>query len=372
MGTDKKQITSLQALRGLACMSVFFHHCQFPNIVYWAVSLFFVLSGFFSVYSDKASGFKSDRNISNPFRYSVSRIKKLYPLHVAITFFFLLLTLYWSRKSFCAEDLTTLAIQFILSIFLLQSLIPNVNYHWCLNTVSWYLSTLFFVFLLYPVLRKKFQKYKSITPALISIIILVITQYVLAYFHEPINRFIANILLFPEGENIMPWIYYVSPFFRSIDFMIGCNLAYIITSSKAPVSKTYAYTVDILCVLLFILAAAAYRSSDTVFSVLSFQRGPLFTPFVICIILSFYYNSGIISRVFTNRFTILIGNISAEFYLIHYAVIICMYRIADRFPINFEQKLITVTIVSAVLSLILSLVWRKLSRVISSNKFLTN
>ena len=41
----KKRMDSMQALRFLACLCIFAHHCYITEMVYWGVSVFFVMSG---------------------------------------------------------------------------------------------------------------------------------------------------------------------------------------------------------------------------------------------------------------------------------------------------------------------------------------
>lgn len=48
---QKTKIQTLQSLRGLAFMGIFFSHLGFAKLGAWSVSVFFILSGFVMYYS---------------------------------------------------------------------------------------------------------------------------------------------------------------------------------------------------------------------------------------------------------------------------------------------------------------------------------
>ena len=78
--TDKR-IESLQALRTLAFLGIFFVHSGF--FISWSnlgVSVFYVMSGFLMIYTYGERAF--DITIKNNLVFSVNKIKKLYPLHI--------------------------------------------------------------------------------------------------------------------------------------------------------------------------------------------------------------------------------------------------------------------------------------------------
>jgi len=357
-GTKVKRDNSIQALRGLGCLGVFLNHCQFPNIAYWTLTMFFMLSGMLLTRTELTKPEEMRCSRANPFAYTHKRIRKLYPLHIVFTLFVLVLHLYWGRHDFNSIDFSLMARQTLANILLIQSWIPNPVYYWSMNDVSWYLSTAVFLYFSFPFLLRLIGKYKSKTAAHACIVGLLFIQYFLAYHHEEINRFFVSLFRMPENTILLNWIYNISPFYRLIDFFIGCNLGYILSQPQKDISSLKVHSIDILCVALFWLAIYAYRGGSATLSVLSFQRGPLFTPFCIFFISSFALHKGFISRLFTNRVSVFMGNISAEFYLVHFPVITCVSRICARFAMSFEISLILVTMISAVLSISFSLIWR--------------
>lgn len=81
MNTSTKKLPSLQPLRAIAFIGIFFLHAG--ALVNWsslAVSTFFVLSGFLMVYTyiDR----DIDLTLKGCFCFALSKIKKLYPLHI--------------------------------------------------------------------------------------------------------------------------------------------------------------------------------------------------------------------------------------------------------------------------------------------------
>ena len=76
-----KKIDSLQALRFIACLCIFLHHCYLIKMVYWGVSLFIVLSGFLMClsYYDR---YDAPLSPLVSLRFSLGKIRKLYLLNV--------------------------------------------------------------------------------------------------------------------------------------------------------------------------------------------------------------------------------------------------------------------------------------------------
>ena len=80
MNNTNNRIESLQALRAIAFIGIFLSHAGAPIKWILGVSIFFVLSGFLLNY--KHSDELLDYSPKGMFKFSIDRIKKLYPLHI--------------------------------------------------------------------------------------------------------------------------------------------------------------------------------------------------------------------------------------------------------------------------------------------------
>ena len=86
--TGGKYIPSLQALRGIAFLGVFLRHSGVLTRGAMTISVFFILSGFLTAYHS-SGGRPLDCSLSGCLRFSLRRIRKLYPLYM-LTLLFLL------------------------------------------------------------------------------------------------------------------------------------------------------------------------------------------------------------------------------------------------------------------------------------------
>ena len=134
-------IETLQSLRFIFVLMIFMSHFTYRGICAFdaggdcGVSFFFILSGFVL-----SLGYGS-RIREGTFcygRFMLRRLRKIYPLHLLCLLFFLVV----SRSDF---DLTVL-----LNELLLQSWVPDPNYYFSCNSVSWFLSSLLFCYLVFP------------------------------------------------------------------------------------------------------------------------------------------------------------------------------------------------------------------------------
>ena len=138
---------SLQALRGLAFAGIFLGHFYYFGWTPVSVSVFFVLSGFLLTIRNK------DGNEKSGFKDTVSgawnRIRKLYPLHLVLMVICIPLTIY--RAGYF--DPMDILIKVVCNVFLIQSLVPNSDIAASLNGVSWYLSTILILYLIFKGIR---------------------------------------------------------------------------------------------------------------------------------------------------------------------------------------------------------------------------
>lgn len=79
LNSMKRKINSLQGLRVMAMIIIFLYHAELFPFGHFAVTFFFILSGFVAYYSNSSS---EKLSISNSMKYCINRIKKFYLVYL--------------------------------------------------------------------------------------------------------------------------------------------------------------------------------------------------------------------------------------------------------------------------------------------------
>lgn len=291
----------IECLRCFLMLLIFLEH--YPNspikLGGFAVCFFFMLSGFILSY-----GYQ-DRILSGITKYKdfiIGRALKIYILHwILLPIGFYIHRDYWIYT--CKYV--------VANFFLLQSWIPDHYSYYSGNGVSWFLSTLLFCYIIYPLLIKKFSLL-SIKANIVICILFFLLRIVLEYV-------IPN-------DRAIDWLY-ISPFTRWIDFSMGIIIyrLYQQLQDKSFFYNFCGYKIpwDLLISLcLFVL-------------VLPFSKVCLYwVLFFIIIKLLLDVENHIPEKFFSNSIFYVIGlfgKISFSFYLIHQTYILILY---NHFPVN--------------------------------------
>jgi peptidoglycan/LPS O-acetylase OafA/YrhL len=148
---NKKQILSLQGIRAMMFILIFFFHSDLFLDRYFvfnrffigggtlAVSVFFILSGFVTGLSRKHI-----HCVKEYTSYIKSKISRFYFFHL----FFLILSIPLSYNFFLHDKKGLVSL--ILDFLLLQSWVPDPTVWRSYNGLAWFLSTLLFCYLLLP------------------------------------------------------------------------------------------------------------------------------------------------------------------------------------------------------------------------------
>lgn len=203
-------------------LTIFLHHIHFyDGAGYMVVSFFFILSGFSLTmgYSKRINN-----NQFSFFQYIIRRFARLYPIHwlcLIAVLPLVLLNIY----------LGSLKVGEVLPIFLnaslLQSMVPVKDFYFSFNWVSWYLSDIIIMAILFPFIYRLIKR----VPFLMNLAILV--AMVIAY------TLLIRVLPVDWHHAIL----YINPFIRLIDFIIGINAALLFF--HWDVYRTFKETVDI-------------------------------------------------------------------------------------------------------------------------------
>lgn len=277
-----------------------------PHFHYdFGVSFFFVLSGFILTYTYR--NFDSAESVR---RFYVARVARVWPLHIFMLGTFLVVIPH-QGWFFGGTDAHHVVI-FLANFFLVHAWLPIIAFFFSFNAVSWSISTEAFFYLVFPVLRHRWEStwhWKSGIVALIAFGVLAVVN--------PYRISLANpqtpLTISAEG------IGYISPFVRVIEFLLGMLTATAFDAiRKWPLPKGVAFwtvlEVSAIGLIVFIERLAGYTATSpwTVFTV-ECTDAPAFP----LMILVFAFGNGLISKLVSVRPLVILGEASFALYLSH-------------------------------------------------------
>ena len=237
---SKKQngrIRSLDGARFAAAMIIVFSHFEFLKDygrignIYWqylhnptmGVDFFFMLSGFgmmFSSMKTDTANSSSMNRVQESISFATGHVKKIYPLYVAFLLLgipFTILINYFEYGVALLRGMIKSILFLGLDITLLQSVTGKILYSYSLNGVCWFLSCLFCIYLVSPLIIRYLIRYiKTVKAAIKGIFLCIICSVVFAI-----------IFLYIEGRTSFDDLCYGSPFRRVFYVIMGMLLAKI-------------------------------------------------------------------------------------------------------------------------------------------------
>ena len=325
---SKKRIDSLQALRSLAFLGIFFFHANF--FIGWpelGVSIFYVMSGFLMTY--RYENVELPTTPKKCLGFSLNKIKKLYPLHIITMICAIVLSVIdIVSNGFSTRSIVLLVGEIVLNITLLQTWVPHRNINASLNGVAWYLSVTMFLYFVFPWIKKIIEK-SSIRKLIIISGLIIITE---------ILTCIPFIKALGANSSIYIWFMYCFPVFRLGDFFIGCVLKrafFEYNMNSIGVTKATIYEVLVTAMTVFVILWFKQDCSNT-FLLALHNWTTIFVPLAAIWVLLFAANKGLLTKILSNRLTIFVGNISAFVFLIHYVITRYTSFLLSVFDINIE------------------------------------
>jgi peptidoglycan/LPS O-acetylase OafA/YrhL len=298
------KLDQLTTLRFFAAAMIVVHHSAGlfgfstsltkPFIFGQGVSFFFVLSGFILAYVyPRLSTYKDVRNFLH------ARFARIWPAHLA-TFLmaFWLLSLEWNNKVALAN------------LTLVHAWIPRPLFYFSYNAPSWSISTEFLFYLAFPVLIYRWERNWPSKILLSGSILIALISY-------------SNLARLPgNGGSLL----YINPVSRIFEFIFGIFLSFLWRNNK---EKTHwnLKNATIMEVAVILLCGLSMRYT------LSFEEwaftawpGPAFSqwlegsgsmlPFGLLIYVM-AIGRGKISKILSNSYLVLLGEISFSLYLLH-------------------------------------------------------
>ncbi len=297
-------IRTLNSLRFILILMIVISHSMLPisqglhdYLGECPVAIFFVISGFVLSLSKGEKLAKGE--LSNK-QFFLSRIFKLYPLHLLILA--LLLPMDW-RLGHQVPWYQTLA-----HTLLLQCWVPTHQFIAVYNAPTWFISDILFFYLIFKYLYRWVMRLSWLT------ILLCMGIYMKAYI------VLGNQM---NGDCSAGFIYFFPPF-RLIDFCLGilCFKFYrmqrgqrLITFLETKLSVWQAHITDILCAIMFMgmyevsihcnpnfRCAALYWASSVI---------------TLLYIIAIDNGKGWLTHLLHNKYLLWLGSISLEIYLCH-------------------------------------------------------
>ena len=359
----KKKLDSLQALRALACLVVFADHSGLNCAVAAAVGVFFMLSGFTLTYSGYDKADVAALRGMDCLKYAVKRISKLYTLYLLCSLPVLLLELFTLMKAYSPQAALLLVKKMVASIFLVQSWVPNSEYAMAFNGVAWYLSTSLFLYFAFPPILRSIKKAQRTSLLIVAAVTLYIVQFALGFLVEPLEELLLSRKLIPADGKFAYWFTYIFPPFRLFDFAVGCCLGAVFIRDENKLSEKKGLFMELACILILVLSSFIYRTSDSFLTKDAFVYTQLFVPLAATALYSFALAQGPVTKLLTNRFTLFIGSVSSDFFLLHQNIIRFTVMFLSYFMAFSTIKLIVPALCFA-MTIAACLIWKWLK-----NKF---
>jgi len=306
------QLDQITFTRFIAALTVvFFHYGQhvFPaNIPFLfenvtagpiAVGYFYVLSGFIMAIAYYQPDPTKQTPISKK-KYWVARFARIYPIYLLA-----LLIIVAAKYKTLADDWLTLP----LHLFLLQSWIPG--YPITLNTPGWSLSVEAFFYFCFPFLLLWIYKKRIKSLVIFSIIFWIATQFVLLT--------LLNSDAYAPKTKLHDFIYY-NPIMHLNTFIMGllCGVYFKRWGYKAgdkAFTKNNGGWLFISFALVFLLIWARPHLEDYLNYKIAYTNG-LISPFFLLFIVLLASNKGIVSKILSHSWLILLGEASYSLYIL--------------------------------------------------------
>ena len=337
---EKTKINSLQAIRALAFLGIFSYHCSLTGLGSCGVSVFFILSGFVLVYSYyERSPLLSLKPLS-ALHFSLHKLARLYPLYLIM----LVLSIrYEQLLTYNRYELIRFGLKLLANVTMMQSWVPLSDFYYSFNTLSWYLSDMLFLYLIFPLILHLLHHYRHGRSAILVMIGIFSIQTFSAFYTRSMSPLPTSAYPFNH------WVTYVSPLFRAGDFIIGCNLGYLFLKYKKISFGKFATAIEGLALLqipAFILFEKTYIAHA---GTQWWSETLIMIPFSVFLIYIFACNSGRISAFLGScRPLLVLADLSPYAYLIHFIAFREIFHYISADMSRLYALCITVTIVFAI------------------------
>lgn len=314
-----KRVISLDFFRLIMAITIVFSHLPwgegsklFKYIFFntgLSVNYFFILSGFGLCIKELYLPIQKSRG---GVVFAYEKMKKIYPVYFLTMLVCIPIYIKWHSGY--------LYLKFFLTSFFLQSFFPGTEFTHAYNGVGWFLSVLFFCYLVFPLFFATFQKYIS---TLFSAVLFIIFDSILVLFFPKI------LIDLDSFFSINYFCQYASPLKWLPQFVIGMHLGYLSyfvqKSFRSDVNKKkyvfiiysiFEFISITLCLIYYIfLGYVIYKALPWSW----FFYLVLVAPCLLVLVFSF--EGGCVSKLLNKTVFQKMGNIAMYLYLIHYPLV---------------------------------------------------
>lgn len=298
----------------------FYYHFMTNSSI--GVDYFFVLSGFGMMYSYIVKHKIISLKVGSLIAFARNHIRSIYPLYlvlVACCFPKIILAHLAQGESFDVHFLFANITKLALSIPLLQSTSGLIQISHSFNGVSWFLSTLFCIYLVSPLLLSFFDRQKTLKQCFFMIALNLAMILIL--------RLILRTI---ESRTFFNDLVYGSPYIRVFYVTVGMLLAKIFLLLKTKKRIIVNSNTEIVICLLTLFYCLF---KDII------PYGSAFAPYASLLLASllifiFSFENGTISKFLQQKKVKILGNMSMYIFLIHYPIV----RYFDLFGQIYEMN----------------------------------
>lgn len=346
-----ERINSLTGLRALAMLTIFCSHLSYlaetpfhgfyPLISNgrFGVNFFLVLSGFVLAigYSNKLDS----NNIIQDVQFVKKRISKIYIPYLITMILAIPLYIFQVTPSEGPLSAKLLISRLIINVGMMQSVIPFAKYSASINGVSWFISTIFIIYLFTPyILRLNNKAAKHYT--LLKLVCLAFVVLVLNCCVYMVIRELEYVRFADRGLSII----YINPLIRVFPFLLGVT-AYNIYHLLEDFRIKNGSFIEILGIAMFVLWWII--ADITGLPIVVTECIDMIVSMLVVLIFAFS-RSGIVSGLLSTEKMLDLGKISLEFYLVHYMVINYGMIAATHFGLDKGIAVLPLTILYFALS----------------------
>ena len=195
---------------------------------------------------------------------------------------------------------------------MVQSWIPDIDYYFAGNGVSWFLSTLFFIYLTFPLLQRFIARLSSQGAVLFSLLLAAV--YMGAVFLVP-----------PERAND---IVYIHPLSRLADFTLGLCLYRFYTGTRLNRQLRHPLCCAVAAVLAYACVLALSVHADIRLQAAALYWVP--NALVIAVFAAIDTDRNAFSRLLQRPVLMFLGRKTFVIYLTHALIINILVRLAMR------------------------------------------
>ena len=323
MNNNNPTITALHVTRFIAAFCVVAYHYGKNAVPFndgilnvfiqnggFAVSYFFALSGFIMMYAY----YQTDKKIIAK-EFWIARLARIYPVYFLsfILVLFTMLILNGSKPK---------GISIILQGLCLQAWKPGISME--INYVSWSIAVELLFYFIFPFLFNYWQK-KSLATILFQAIFLWCISFAFHYW-------MIEYLSAPERFNVGQFIAFFPPWHLN-SFVLGAAAAmlYLKKLKPSPYIKYFSHTFIVgSLILLYIFFIKTPIP-------MGFLTNGGIIPVFLLLILGIALNEGLISKIFSLKPLVWLGEISYGFYLWQFFI----YLFFEKYILQFDETLNT-------------------------------